>query len=91
MTTDRRSEYDDDDDIYIMMQCVFVKKNDHFLLGVSCNHPGLFFMVLGWFLWFFILGQVLGSRSVFYLFYGHSGFKGDISRFQVSFHGFSWF
>ena len=28
----------DDDDIYIMMQCVFVTKNDHFLLGVSCNH-----------------------------------------------------
>ena len=27
------------DDIYIMMSvCVFVTKNDHFLLGVSCNH-----------------------------------------------------
>ena len=26
------------DDIYIMMGvCVFVTKNDHFLLGVSCN------------------------------------------------------
>ena len=32
-----------------------------------------------------------GSRSVFYGFYGYSRFKGDISRFQVSFHGFSWF
>ena len=30
---------DADDDIYIMMQfCLFVKKNHHFLLGVSCNH-----------------------------------------------------
>ena len=27
-----------DDDIYIMMQCVFVTKNHHFLLGVSCDH-----------------------------------------------------
>ena len=28
-----------DDDIYIMMQfCLFVTKNDHLLLGVSCNH-----------------------------------------------------
>ena len=28
-----------DDDIYIMMHvCLFVTKNDHFLLGVSCNH-----------------------------------------------------
>ena len=27
------------DDIYIMMQfCLSVTKNDHFLLGVSCNH-----------------------------------------------------
>ena len=29
-------------DIYILMKClsvcVFVTKNDHFLLGVSCNH-----------------------------------------------------
>ena len=26
-------------DIYIMMQfCLSVTKNDHFLLGVSCNH-----------------------------------------------------
>ena len=40
------SDYDDDDsdcddDIYIMMKCVCVclsQKNDHFLLGVSCNH-----------------------------------------------------
>ena len=24
------------DDIYIMMQCLFVTKNEHFLLGVSC-------------------------------------------------------
>ena len=33
---------DDDDDIYIMMKCLsvclFVTKNEHFLLGVSCNH-----------------------------------------------------
>ena len=30
---------DDDDDIYIMMQfCLFVTKNEHFLLSVSCNH-----------------------------------------------------
>ena len=29
----------DSDDIYIMMQCLCVTKNDHFLLGVSCNHP----------------------------------------------------
>ena len=30
---------DDADDIYIMMHvCLFVTKNDHFLLGVSCNH-----------------------------------------------------
>ena len=25
-------------DIYIMMKCLFVTKNHHFLLGVSCNH-----------------------------------------------------
>ena len=25
-------------DIYIMMKCLFVMKNDHFLLRVSCNH-----------------------------------------------------
>ena len=30
---------DGDGDIYIMMHvCLFVTKNDHFLLGVSCNH-----------------------------------------------------
>ena len=33
---------DGDDDIYIMMKCLSVclsvTKNDHFLLGVSCNH-----------------------------------------------------
>ena len=29
---------DGNDDIYIMMQCLFVTKNEHFLLGVSCNH-----------------------------------------------------
>ena len=29
---------DDAADIYIMMQCLFVTKNEHFLLGVSCNH-----------------------------------------------------
>ena len=30
---------DGDVDIYIMMNvCVFVTKNHHFLLGVSCNH-----------------------------------------------------
>ena len=29
----------DDGDIYIMMHvCLFVTKNEHFLLGVSCNH-----------------------------------------------------
>ena len=26
------------DDIYIMMKCLFVTKNHHFLLWVSCNH-----------------------------------------------------
>ena len=31
-------DHDDDGDIYIMMQCLFVTKNEHFLLGVSCNH-----------------------------------------------------
>ena len=40
---DNNGDYDDDDDedddIYIMMHvCLFVTKNDHFLLGVSCNH-----------------------------------------------------
>ena len=30
---------EDNDDIYIMMHvCLCVTKNDHFLLGVSCNH-----------------------------------------------------
>ena len=33
---------DDDVDIYIMIKCLSVclsvTKNDHFLLGVSCNH-----------------------------------------------------
>ena len=30
---------DDDDDIYIMMQCLSVcHENHHFLLGVSCDH-----------------------------------------------------
>ena len=30
---------DGNDDIYIMMHvCLFVKKNEHFLLEVSCNH-----------------------------------------------------
>ena len=29
---------DDDDDIYIMVKCLSVTKNHHFLLGVSCNH-----------------------------------------------------
>ena len=29
---------DDDGDIYIMMKCLSVTKNHHFLLGVSCNH-----------------------------------------------------
>ena len=29
---------DVDGDIYIMMQCLCVTKNEHFLLGVSCNH-----------------------------------------------------
>ena len=33
----QKTPHDDDDDIYIMMQCVFVTKNHHFLLGVSCN------------------------------------------------------
>ena len=33
-----RKNFVDDDDIYIMMQCLSVTKNDHFLLGVSCNH-----------------------------------------------------
>ena len=40
----RQEDYNDDDvggggDIYIMMSVyVFVTKNHHFLLGVSCNH-----------------------------------------------------
>ena len=29
---------DVDDDIYIMMRCLSVTKNHHFLLGVSCDH-----------------------------------------------------
>ena len=29
---------DVDDDIYIMMKCLSVTKNHHFLLGVSCDH-----------------------------------------------------
>ena len=29
---------EDADDIYIMMQCLCVTKNEHSLLGVSCNH-----------------------------------------------------
>ena len=29
---------DIEDDIYIMMKCLSVTKNHHFLLGVSCNH-----------------------------------------------------
>ena len=39
--TDDGVDNDDgvDSDIYIMMHvCLFVTKNDHFLLGVSCNH-----------------------------------------------------
>ena len=38
---DDNGDVDDDNsdvDIYIMMQCVCVTKNDHFFLGVSCNH-----------------------------------------------------
>ena len=37
---DNKDSYDKDrdGDIYIMMQCLFVTKNHHFLLGVSCNH-----------------------------------------------------
>ena len=35
-------DHDDDVDIYIMMKCLSVclsvTKNDHFLMGVSCNH-----------------------------------------------------
>ena len=31
-----------------------------------------------------------GFKSFFFGFYGSSRFKGDISRFQVGFHGFSW-
>ena len=42
LINDNDDHDDDDDDIYIMMKCVsvcvFVTKNDHFLLGVSCNH-----------------------------------------------------
>ena len=30
--------HDHTDDIYIMMKCLSVTKNHHFLLGVSCNH-----------------------------------------------------
>ena len=33
------SDDKDDGDIYIMMHvCLCVTKNEHFLLGVSCNH-----------------------------------------------------
>ena len=36
------SDDDDDDDIYIMVKCLFVcmfvTKNHHFFLLVSCNH-----------------------------------------------------
>ena len=35
---DGQHDLSDGDDIYIMMKCLFVTKNDHFLLGVSCNH-----------------------------------------------------
>ena len=39
---DGDGDEEDDDDIYIMMKCLsvclFVTKNEHFLLGVSCNH-----------------------------------------------------
>ena len=47
MFVDGNDNYDDggddvDDadhgDIYIMMKCLFVTKNEHFLLGVCCNH-----------------------------------------------------
>ena len=34
---DNQDAEGDNDDIYIKMQCVFVTKNEHFLLGVSCN------------------------------------------------------
>ena len=34
-----KHSHDDDGDIYIMMQCLSVcNENEHFLLGVSCNH-----------------------------------------------------
>ena len=36
---DGNHDGDNDDDIYIMMHvCLFVTKNHHFLLGVSCDH-----------------------------------------------------
>ena len=39
MMEERESGDGDDGDIYIMMHvCLFVTKNEHFLLGVSCNH-----------------------------------------------------
>ena len=34
----RAGHHDKVDDIYIMMKCLSVTKNHHFLLGVSCNH-----------------------------------------------------
>ena len=56
---------DDADDIYIMMQCLSVTKNDHFLLGVFCNlllpsittlyNSRLVFMVLHSSRWFFMV------------------------------------
>ena len=35
----KNDNMDENDDIYIMMKCMCVTKNHHFLLGVSCNHP----------------------------------------------------
>ena len=36
---DDDDDHDDDRvDIYIMMRCLSVTKNHHFLLGVSCDH-----------------------------------------------------
>ena len=74
-------------DIYIMMKCMCVTKNHHFLLGVSCNHP--------------VQLQVSfdGSKFVFHssmsVFIGFQVFRfvsrwfHGFSRILVGFHGFS--
>ena len=70
---DRLSPYDDEDDIYIMMKCLCVTKNDHFIKRPVCQPwkwrsvVSWFFVVCGWFACFFKV----------------------VSWFLVGFHGFS--